>query len=175
MEVRRAINFGPLIQSLERLNLDSNWRLIWDKPEPHHRFLDVELILRVLAFSDLWDNNEKKLPNYTNLKGFLNHYCMKYRNDEKKDFQNIFIHTTQSIIEQLGVNPFTLYSRPNYVLLDSIMTALVIKKTPCINLAERVIALKENSTFKEIYEAKQGTMSAKNVNTRIKLALDYLL
>lgn len=175
MEVRRAINFGPLIQTLEKLNLDSNWRLIWGKPAPHHRFLDVELILRVLAFSDLWDNKEKKLLDYSSLKDFLNQYCTRYRDDEKKDFQKLFIQSTKSIIEQLGPNPFTLYSRPNYVLLDSIMTALLLKQTPISNLAVRVKELKANQEFRDIYEAKQGTLSAKSINTRIKLALDYLL
>lgn len=175
MEVRRAVSFGPLIKALEKSNEDSNWRLIWGKKEVHERFLDVELILRVLAFSQTWDKQLEKLTDYQNLKGFLNSYCFKHRNEEQTAFFQLFAQITQNIITQLGENPFTLYQRPNYVLLDSVLTALLIKKQACTNLKEKFQKLKNDAEFKSIYEAKQGTMSAKSINTRIKLALDYLL
>lgn len=175
MEVRRAISFGPLIKNLEKINEDPNWRLIWGKKEIHERFLDVELILRVLAFSQSWDRQSEKLIDYKNLKGFLNTYCLRNRNEEQKEFFHLFPKITKSIIEQLGETPFTLYQRPNYVLLDSVITALLIKGQICHDLKKKFELLKNDDEFKTIYEAKQGTMSAKSINTRIKLALDYLL
>lgn len=179
MEVRRAINFGPLIKMLEEVNLDPNWRLILGKSKPDTRFSDVELILRVLAFSDSWDGSNNKVAEYTNLKTFLNLYCSAHRNEYKENFKKIFPQVTKYIVDELGKKPFTLYSRPNYVLLDSIMTSLLIrmKKVNYLtkNLAEKVNKLKGNEEFKSIYEAKQGTMSGKSVNNRIKLSLDYLL
>ena len=174
MEVRRAINFGSLIKMLEELNLDENWRLILGRKDTDPRFSDVELILRLLAFSDSWDNKEKKLINFSNLKGFLNHYCSAHRDENRDSFKKLFVKTTKLVVEQLGEKPFTLFSRPNYVLLDSIMTALLIKKKENSNLQNKVQKLKQDESFKTIYEAKQGTLSAKTINTRIAIALEFL-
>lgn len=174
MEVRRAINFGPLIKMLEELNLDENWRSILGRKDPDPRFSDVELILRLLAFSDSWDNKEKKLINFSNLKGFLNHYCSEHRDEKRDSFKKLFVKTTKLLVVQLGEKPFTLFSRPNYVLLDSIMTALLIKKKENLNLQNKVQKLKQDESFKTIYEAKQGTLSAKTINTRIAIALEFL-
>ena len=54
------------------------------------------------------------------------------------------------------------------------MTALLIKKNENSNLQNKVQKLKQDESFKTIYEAKQGTLSAKTINTRIAIALEFL-
>lgn len=175
MEIRRAIYYGKLMQELEKINEDVNWRKILGKQEIHERFLDVELILRVLAFSEKWNNAENFVCGYTNsIKPFLNLYTIENRNKNIDAFKEKFLNITEQIINELGEKPFTPFKKVNYVLLDSIMTALIIRKNKVIDLKTKKRELENDNTFKEIYEAKQGTLSPKNVNNRIKIALDYL-
>lgn len=175
MEVRRAVNYGPLIQTLEKLNKDENWRKILSKKEISKRFTDMELILRLMAFYDNWDEHKNIVKGYmTSIKPFLNEYCHKNKNNSKIAFQEMFLKTTAKIVEVLPKKPFTLYSKPNYVLLDSIMTAIMFNGIDIKKLDYKVNKLKENPEYKNIYEAKQGSLSVKNVNTRLALAISIL-
>ncbi len=175
MEVRRAINYGPLMKMLEYLNENKNWRLILGKSKIDDRFLDMELLLRLLAFSEKWNDENKNIDGYTStIKPFLNDYTEEKKNCINKNFEHKFVEVSEQIIEELGENPFKLYKKPNYVLLDSIFSALLIRKGKIENLKEKVYNLKQNHDFKLIYEAKQGTLSPKNVNARLKIALEYI-
>ena len=175
MEVRRAIYYGKLIKSLEEINEDENWGRILGRKHIHERFLDVELILRILAFSEKWDNKTESVSDYTKtIKPFLNQYTSENKDNDIVCFKEKFLKITKQIIEDLGDKPFNLYSKPNYVLLDSIMTALLIQKNTVVDLKNKKEKLIKDVDFKEIYEAKQGSLSSKNVNNRIKIALEFL-
>ena len=175
MEIRRAIYYGNLIKDLECLNKNINWRKILGKKDIHDRFLDIELILRLLAFSESWNDSNKCVVGYTNsIKPFLNSYTAENKDKKIDAFKRKFVEVTKQIIDELGTKPFTLYKKANYVLLDSIMSALIIREYPISDLKNKKLELEKDKNFKEIYEAKQGTLSPKNVNNRIKIALDYL-
>ena len=175
MEIRRAVNYGYLIKELEKLNTNSNWLNILGKNKVDNRYLDVELLLRLTAFYYDWNRNELILNSYkTSMKPYLNEFCYRNKDKDITEFKDKFEKVVQQIIDELGTKPFTIYTRPNYVLLDSIITALILSNNPISNLKERVEKLKENSEYKEIYEAKQGTISVKNVNNRLKIAYNKL-
>ncbi len=174
MEVRRAINYGPLMKTLEELNTDTNWRKILGKKDIDDRFLDIELILRIFAFSEKWDSEKEEISGYmTSIKPFLNKYSEDNKEDTKQDLANKFKIVVNQIVSELGEKPFTLYSRPNYALLDSIISANMIKHNEG-NIAKKVEALRDDQEYKKIYEAKQGSLSSKNVNLRMKIALEYI-
>lgn len=174
MEVRRAVNYGTLIQELEMLNKDESWRKILGKKDIDKRFTDLELLLRLVAFYESWDNSLAEMKNYTSMKPFLNTYLSKNRDDAKKDFSERFAKATKFIVNELGEKPFTLYTRYNYVILDSVMTAVIIKDSKIINFKEKFEQLKSNADYKAIYEAKQGTISIRSVNDRIRIAMSIL-
>jgi hypothetical protein len=70
-EIRVALYAGPLIDFLEKLNQDPNWRAVYGKPSP--RLRDQELVLRILAFYSVG-------PTYRRpLKTFLNSFVSEHR------------------------------------------------------------------------------------------------
>lgn len=174
MEVRRAVNYGVLIKELEELNKDENWRKILGKTEIDNRYTDLELLLRLVAFYEKWNTELAEMMDYKSMKPFLNDYLSKNYNKPKTDFEEKFKKTTKFIIEQLGEKPFTLYTRYNYVILDSIMTAILLRDANIADLKSKFDELKSNPEYKSIYEAKQGTISIKSVNDRIRIATSIL-
>ncbi len=175
MEIRRAINYGTLIKSLEDLNKDSNWRKILGKDSCDNRYTDVELLLRLVAFYYDWNKEEQVLNTYkTSMKPFLNIFCHNNKNKNIDEFCEKFKSVADLLIRELGEKPFTIYTRPNYVLLDSVITALMLSDTSITNLKERYEILKNNEDYRKIYEAQQGTISTKNVNDRLKIAYSVL-
>lgn len=175
MEVRRAVNYGPLMICMEELNKDENWRKILGKVKPDNRFIDIELLIRLLAFYEEWDKNQSCVRTYvSSMKPFLNEYCHKNKDKNKTEFAKIFKQTTALIIKELGEKPFTIYTRPNYVLLDSIMTAILVNGVNIKDLKLKVNRLKEIPEYKSIVEAGQGTISVRNVNERLKIACSVI-
>lgn len=174
MEVRRAVNYGTLIQELEKLNTDENWRKILGKKDVDKRFTDLELILRLCAFYEKWDAEKAEMQNYKSMKSFLNEYLHHQQHEKKEEFCKRFKKAAKFIIDELGDKPFTLYTRYNYVLLDSVMTAVIKTDSEIEEFKDKFALLKDNQEYKEIYEAKQGTISIKSVNDRIRIATSIL-
>jgi len=170
MEVRRAVNYGPFMKALEELNADENWRKILGIDGINNRFLDVELLLRLVAFYYSWDSENSEMRNYKSMKGFLNKYAEDNSQGNIDEFNILFKNAAKLIVEELGEKPFTLYTRYNYVLLDSVITAVLLSGANISNLKGKFEMLKLDDEFKKIYEAKQGTISLKAVNDRIAIA-----
>lgn len=174
MEVRRAVSYGTLVEELEKLNTDENWRRVLGKKEVDKRFTDLELLLRLVAFYEKWDDSVAEMRDYGSMKPFLNRYLSENRDNSKKDFSSRFTKATKFVIDNLGDKPFTLYTRYNYVILDSVMTAIIARDSEIENLKEKFEQLKDNVEYKAIYEAKQGTISLKSVNDRVRIAMSVL-
>ncbi len=179
MEARRAISYGKLIINLEELNKYPNWRKIIDKKNIDNRFLDLELLLRLLALYkcyNKYDNEIKysfngKLKTYSNMKTFLNDFTEIYINEPFEDFVNIFKTACDLVINELGENPFRLNStKPNYMILDSVMTAILVLNSKITNLKHKFTAFKEQQM--EMFEDKSGTLSSGRVKKRIGLAIE---
>ncbi|MEO1140681.1 MAG: DUF262 domain-containing protein [Pseudomonadota bacterium] len=58
-EIRNAVYRGPILATLEQLNLDQNWRSIYGKPDPDPKQRDIELILRLFS---LFENIDEYVP-----------------------------------------------------------------------------------------------------------------
>ena len=171
MEVRRAISYGPLIKNLEELNENNSWRKIIGKKEADNRFLDVELLLRILAIYTNFNTTTKNVDNYTGMKSFLNLFTNDNKDKIFEDFNEKFKKTCEKIVEQLGEFPFTLNGKKiNYILLDSVMNAL-LHKQDLSNIKEKYDSYKSSNAF-SIYDDKSGTTSKVKVNTRMKNAFE---
>lgn len=166
MEVRRCIGYGDFLKTLERVNLDGNWRKILGSDIPNNRFLDLELVLRVFALYE----KEYMSP----MKSFLNEYMERNKNLSKTDVADKFVHAVGLIYENLGDRPFTLKgNKPNYSVLDSVIVS-VMKKDDIIDLKKKFMDLLQEQSFKDIYEAGQGTMSTKSIKDRLEIAGRFL-
>ncbi|WP_194269272.1 DUF262 domain-containing protein [Tritonibacter litoralis] len=165
MEVRRCVHHGDLIEVLDEINTHPSWRACLGKPDPDKRFRDVELLLRVLAFSIKWNSYEKPM------KGFLNDFVAENRsahNLENTIFE--FKRACDRIVETLGERPFHLRGKLNYGALDSVLTALI--STPATPTAENLQGLFANADF--IAATSANTSDRLVVRSRIEKAIEIL-
>lgn len=173
MEVRRAIGGGKLIASLEELNQDVHWRAILGQEKLAKRFSDIELILRLLAFFKNYDTKAKELKNYTGMKTFLDNFVNDNKNVVFEDFNEIFLKATQNIHESLGKQPFVLVpGKLNYIILDSVMNAIIQGGGDIIDLKDRYTKFRESESFLRIYDDKSGTSTSTKINTRLNFAYE---
>ena len=179
MEARRAISYGKLIQSLEELNKYSNWRKIIDKQNIDNRFLDLELLLRLLALTQCYDKVDNEIKyyinnkerTYSNMKTFLNDFVENNTNNTFDEFSLVFKDTCDLVINELGINPFKLNTtKPNYMILDSVMTAILILKAKISGLNSKFNNFKQTKI--DMFEDKSGTLSSGRLKKRIKLAIE---
>ena len=173
MEVRRAISGGDLITSLEQLNQDIHWRAILGQEKPAKRFSDMELILRLLAFFKNYDPKAKELKNYTGMKTFLDNFVNDNKNVVFEDFNEIFLKATRNIHETLGEQPFVLTpGKLNYIILDSVMNAIIQGGGDIIDLKDRYTTFRESESFLRIYDDKSGTSTSTKINARLNFAYE---
>lgn len=174
METRRAISYGNLIKELENLNLDKNWRKIYGKKEIDPRFLDIELLLRLLVFYNKFDKNTHSLIGYTAMRSFLDEYMSEHYEDLlNNDFVEVFKKATKLVVDTLGSNPFTLNGvRPNYLILDSIMTAILLLNSNVTDLKNKY--KKILTEHKEYFDNKSGTQRKLRIEERLNFALEGL-
>lgn len=191
METRRALGYGNLLKSLEKLNKNADWRLILNKPKVDNRFLDLELLLRLYALSTTFFGDEGNRLSYTNrlgkvvsynsMKTYLNDFLTDNCDESIDGFSENFKKCCNLVVSELSDNPFSYKSsiKYNYTILDSLMTAMLLNKGNFNNLKRNVIAFKKapdphkgNDSF--YFDNKSGTLSKQRVVERIELAITYL-
>ncbi len=122
MEIRRAIFQGNANGLLDKLNDNDDWRALVGRSKPHTRFLDVELILRVLALAENWQRYGKPM------KKFITDYMeiLDKENAAKiEDLEKRFAKACKVVRAELGERPFHLRQRLNLAALDAVMACSV--------------------------------------------------
>lgn len=126
MEIRKCVYFGQLISHLEVLNENENWRKVIVKEKVDKRLRDVELILRILALYENWNDYSKPM------KGFLNSFMANINKLTGDDLtQKIdslsqrFLNACVVIENYLPEKPFHLRGRINYAAMDSIFVTVM--------------------------------------------------
>lgn len=173
METRRALSYGRLIKDLETLNLNADWRAILNKPLLDNRFLDVELLLRLFVFYKKYNINNYELDGYKSMRLFLDEFVSENHDDLLNEFRKVFEESCQLILKELGNNPFKLYGAgPNYMILDSIMSAVLIHNGKITDLKIKVDKILKDK--KDYYENKSSTQTKTRVEERLEFAVKGL-
>ena len=193
-EIRNCVNHGEFNQLLMSLNENKEWRCLYSSTNSNidSRMADVELILRLFAFSFI-SKMEEINANQINLVKYLN--CFMKRN---KDFSiiskeecldifntlmNFFIKTFDLNLFRNGKrdtsNVFSFAKKINPAIFDSACAATVFcykqnKLSDFDNqsLSEKYIELLENETYQRVIS--QRTTNTENIKTRINLATSIL-
>lgn len=166
MEVRQCVSYGPLVSALKEINQIGSWRQIIGKEKIDKRLRDVELALRCLALAEDHEDYEKPM------KGFLNSYMEKHRNENNFDaLKDNFKRSCDYIVAQLGDKPFHLRGRLNYGALDSVMTA-VLTDINTKSLDKKFAQLRQDEAYIDAITYNTSDESA--VETRIEKALEIL-
>lgn len=168
-EIRNCVYHGKLAESLEKLNLNPNWRKILGKPLPDSRKKDIELMVRFFAMRDI-SGYEKPM------KDFLSKFMCKNKNAPDSAFQQssgVLQETCIALLDSLGQKPFHLRAGLNVATMDSVMVAFSrnLGNIP-LNVKARFQSLLEDERFK--YCTSRGTTDVNVVRERFSKAHDVL-
>lgn len=168
-EIRNCVYRGIFADILQELNNDNNWRIIIGKKEEDKHQKDIELILRVFAFTYEYSNYEKPM------KEFLNNVMRKHQHGtlETENFKFLFKKTTEIIVSILGEKPFHLRGPLNASALDSIISLIIININNIPNdLFKRFCLLKSNKDFNNL--TSTATTDSITIENRRKIIYNIL-
>ncbi|QGJ68652.1 DUF262 domain-containing protein [Planctomycetales bacterium 10988] len=169
-EIRSCIYHGPLVELLETLNTDENWRALFGNISTRMR--DRELILRFLALYRLSDQYSKPM------KEFLNRFAARYRTLDAttaQDYSDLFGSTVSLIRSAVGDRAFKTKSAINAALYDAVMVGVArrLESGPVSDgpgLKTRYETLLKDEEF--IHAISSGTTDESNVKVRLSKATE---
>lgn len=182
MEIRRAIGWGKLLFDIEAFNQTKEWRAFWGE-KTANRYEDIELILRILAMSEVsFDKSMRE---------FLNNYLEDNKDENKMERFNALKEAIDLILKNYKPNrPFHREngSRVNFALADSILPVLMNHRDVS-NISQKLCKLLDETTntynddteknlcirFQNICFKGQGSISKKAVQERRNIAEKILL
>lgn len=193
-EIRNCVNHGEFNQLLSQLNNNKSWRLLYSPKNEKidSRMADVELILRLFAFSFISKMEEIK-TNQINLVKYLNYFMKRNKDfsiiskeeclDIFNSLMNFFIKTFDLNLFRNGKrdvnNNFSYATKINPAIFDSVCAATVFcykrnKLSDFDNqsLSEKYIELLENENYQSVIS--QRTTNTENIKERINLATSIL-
>lgn len=163
-EIRNAVFRGPLLTELEDLNLDTNWRKIYGKPEADPKQRDIELILRILAF---YENTASYVPP---MKDFLSREMAKNRSFESERamrFSKSFKDACKIVVDTIE-KPFRPRGLLNAATMEAVMVAIMEQGVDVDFLSEAYDLLLKDTDFLEMITS--NTSNIENVKSRQAIA-----
>lgn len=122
-EIRNCVFRGEMVKELRELNENVSWRKILGKEAPDNYQKDIEVMLRVFAFSKFHEAEYEK-P----MKEFLNK-AMSFNKDADKQgwkkFKEVFPEVCDLIVRELGEKPFHVRGPLNVSVMDSVFSSLI--------------------------------------------------
>lgn len=170
-EVRNCVYYGRFNELLHQLNVDKNWRTLYNMQLPQKRMKDEELILRFLALYYDFENYEKPMNS------FLSKFMGKNRNpspEKLQEMKDLFLKIVDFVNKSVGLDAFRPKRNLNIAAFDSIMYVIAKNNTNLkTNLKNSIIELFKNQDY--IKNITEGTTDPETINNRFKLAKDFLV
>lgn len=170
-EIRNCVFHGQIVETLNKLNQVSEWRRIIgrDRLDKHQR--DVEMILRIFAFSVSGPGYEKPM------KEFLNKRMSESRNDadgKLSKFAAKFSECAELIDATLPPKPFNVRGPINLAAMDSVFSILISHRGSLPNdLKNRFERLLQDDAYQEVIFFNTSDKDA--VRKRLEIAETYLI
>ncbi len=169
-EIRSCIYHGALIDLLEKLNKDPNWRSLFGNVSSRMR--DRELILRFLALHEHMDQYSKPM------KEFLNRFASRFRKLDKataSHFTNVFLSAAGVVLDAFGDRAFKTTAAVNASLCDSVMIGVArrLEAGPVSDkagLKTKYDLLLQDKSFLDAISS--GTSDEVNVKRRLMMATE---
>lgn len=167
-EIRNAVYRGPILENLNRLNMDPNWRTIYGKSTPDPKQRDIELILRLFAF---FENIKSYAPP---MKDFLSRQMAanrEFHSERARKFNASFLRATQTVVDSIQ-RPFRPRGLLNAATLEAVLVSLMEQNAEVeFNKASYDVLLKDDDFLEKI---SSNTSSLDNVKSRKEIATKVL-
>ena len=170
-EIRNCVFRGDFVRVLRELNEDPNWRAILGKQTYDKHQKDVELVLRVFAFSYSFDEYDKPMKEFLNRVMVREHSGNSIRVSR---FAKEFRRTAAAIVAHFGPKPFHVRGPLNASALDAVFATVLqnISKLPK-DVAQRFNQLREDGEFESttVYSTSDRVV----VNRRFAITRSHLI
>jgi hypothetical protein len=190
-EIRNCVYHSKFNSLLIELNKNENWRKIFGMSESEPRMADIELLLRMFAFSDLHNRKENK-QKQINLVKYLNTY-MKYNSELDNIPENELREEFEAIIEfffkrfdnhifrngKYKDGEVVFSNKINPAIVDAVYSATLFTKKQYgldsiveFDLNKKYEMLIRNADFQEAISKR--TTNIENIRKRAKIAAELL-
>lgn len=188
-ELRNCLYRGKLVDLAKQLTGDGGFLSILGQKKPDQRYLDVEFILRYLAFSDnvieVAGKGDYKVNNYnTSIKSYINNYMEANKSitdDKINELKNKFIDTIAKVLvlykpEKAFRDPDGKSNRVNKAIADCIMIGLERVSLEKIKTSkDHYVEIIQNKLRNELQDSIRGkTSNTSIVNNRINTIIKAL-
>lgn len=167
-EIRNVVYRGPILNKLELLNLDANWRKIYGKSDPDPKQRDIELILRLLA---LYQNADSYVPP---MKDFLSKEMAKNKRFESERAVKFFDSFTRAVEIVINIldKPFRPRGPLNAATMEAVMVAIMEQDEGIAFTEANYKKLLKDETFLD--KITSNTTSTDYVKSRREIAREIL-
>lgn len=167
-EIRNAVYRGPIVDSLRELNSEQHWQEILGLSNPDRSQKDVELILRLFALFENWENYKSPMSEYLNKVQKTNR---DFSSEKAVRFKSAFNQATRCVADALE-KPFRPKRLVNSAALEAVFISLMEEEISSEELKQNYASLLEDSEFAGYIFG--GTANEVAVKRRIELAKDIL-
>jgi hypothetical protein len=129
-EIRNAVYRGNIVEELATLNSNEHWQNILGLKKPDRNQKDIELVLRVFALCDCWEQYESPMIQYLNDTQREN---SNFNDSRATKFKQKFPKITKLVSTHLE-KPFRPKRVINSAMLEAVMVALM--EMPILNEAQ---------------------------------------
>lgn len=170
-EIRNCVFHGKIVEELHQLNANATWRSVLGRKDLDKFQRDVELLLRIFAFSERGNKYEKPM------KEFLNQTMKDNAKDKSRnfaDFASRFEKVLKIVSDKFKPKPFHVRGPLNLAATDSVLSVLVnnLEKIPK-DVGERYQKLLANEEFRKAVFF--NTSDSSTVKVRLQLAQSALI
>lgn len=169
-EIRNAVYRGNIVDGLKNLNEIPGWQQILGIKKPDKNQKDIELVLRLFALFQTWDNYEKPMLKFLNDQMDAN---KEFSSQRAKDFQARFPTVVDTVNAAL-TKPFRPKSVINAAVLEAVMVILL--ENPSITAAQlksRYPVLLRDASFLDVISG--GTTDTLVLKARLQAARRILI
>lgn len=179
-ELRNCLYRGKLNALLQEETKNPQWLKMLGLKGPHKRMSDRELLLRFLALSVNWDDEEKLVRGYKgNMKSFLNSFMKKYQNDSGSlnRFKTLCDETISKVYMVYGSDAFRRINEDgsitpvNRAIMDAVMISSIPHTFDRLQVKQKEIQHRLFEELNDNTEFRMSTLSStsdtKVLNSRI--------
>ncbi|UXM94949.1 DUF262 domain-containing protein [Bartonella sp. HY329] len=170
-EIRNAVYRGNIVNELKTLNSDSNWQSILGLNKPDKNQKDIELLLRLFALFQNWQNYESPMVKFLNIQMAENRdFSSKRAILFKERFPLV-----AKLVKQNIENPFRPRRVLNIAILETIMVSLLeINDVLDVNVNQYYDNLIKKTEFLDLIKS-DGTTKTFGLRNRIEYAKKQLI